>query len=84
METIEGLTEAQEEAERFAQAIHDLDDAAKALLGAGLTERAIVLLLDDRMGGSSPGRPAIRVVLRTLPQLANAFTKLPAANREDV
>lgn len=63
------MTEAQQAAKDFADAILDLSDAAEAMLGAGLTTRAIVVLLDDKLGSDSPGKRVLYSVLAALPNL---------------
>lgn len=64
---IEELTEGQEAGERFAEAVERLADAADALLEAGLTRRAIVVLLRDKTVNVRTGD--IEEVLNCLPLL---------------
>lgn len=70
--TTEELTEAQEAATDFANAVHLLSEAADALLTAGLTRRAIVILLRDATSGVVTRD--IEEVLDALPRLAEAYT----------
>ena len=64
--------EAAVPAKILAKAIVDLSSAAVKLLGSGLTEDAIVVLLHDY---TKLSRTDIRQVLRALPQLAAVYTK---------
>lgn len=57
--------------EILAKAIVDVSAAAKKMMKSGLTEEAIVLLIHDESG---VGKPDIRRVLRSIPELAAKYT----------
>lgn len=57
--------------EIIAKSIVDLSAAAKKMLASGLTERAIIVLLQDH---TKLGQTDIRTVLRALPELAATYT----------
>lgn len=57
----------------LAKAIVEIAEAAKKALASGLKEEAIVLLIHDN---TKVGRPAIRQVLRCLPELADIYVRM--------
>jgi len=61
------VTEGAEAAERFVDAVGRLADAADSLLEAGLTRRAVVVLLRDKTSGVRTAD--IVAVLDALPHL---------------
>lgn len=66
--TIE-IRRGEESVEILAQQIEDLATAAADLLGSRLSRRAIVLLLQDKIGASYINKSQINAVLEALPQL---------------
>lgn len=59
-----------ESIEDLAEAITSLSDAAERMLNAGLSERAIIILLHDMC---KVNRNDIKAVLRALPELKNTY-----------
>lgn len=59
--------------EEMAATIRVISDAADKMMRAGLTERAIVLLVQDAAPGRKLNKDDIRRILRTLPRLAEEF-----------
>lgn len=67
--TIIRIEKGEQAVELVAEQIEKLADAADALLGSRLSRRAIVLLLQDRIGSPAIGRTQINAVLDALPEL---------------
>lgn len=75
-------------AEQLGEGIRKIVQAGVAVLSAGLTERALCLLIQDRLpkksGGSSHGRPLVEVetiaaVLKAVRELDQHLTPMPDA-----
>ena len=64
-----------ESAELLAKSIVQVSEAAKKMLSAGLTERAIIVLLQDQIGAANISRVQIRLVLENLPRLKAWYVK---------
>jgi methyl-accepting chemotaxis protein len=64
----EAIDNARQVDEQLAASLEQISDAAEGLLKAGLTKRALVLLLDD-LTSNAVGKQAIGEVLDALPRL---------------
>jgi hypothetical protein len=64
--TVIEIREGEESVEVIATAIQEIATAAQELLSSGLTERGLIILLQDYTG---LGKREIREVLRALPKL---------------
>jgi hypothetical protein len=69
-EPTEEMQDAQEDAQRFVDAIEKLSLEAQALNEAGLSRRALVVLLHDQ---TRVAKRDINLILNALPQLAEHF-----------
>lgn len=67
--------ETPESVELLAKSIVQVSDASKKLLNAGLTERALAVLLHDLIGAGNINRAQIRLVLNNLPRLKSWYVK---------
>ena len=64
-----------ESTELLAQSIVQVANAATKLLNAGLTKRAIVVLLQDGIGTAKINKSQIQLVLDNLPRLKAWYVK---------
>jgi hypothetical protein len=67
--TVITITEGEQATELIADAIEQIADAAESLRHTGLSDRALVVLLQDAIGPARITRTAIRDVLDALPRL---------------
>ena len=64
-----------EPVELLAKSIVQVAEASEKLLNAGLTRRAIVVLLQDGIGSTKITKNQIRLVLENLPRLKAWYVK---------
>lgn len=67
--------EVPETVELLAKSIVQVSDAAKKILDGGLTERALVVLMQDMIGPSNISKGQIKLVLENLPRLRSWYVK---------
>lgn len=62
-------------AQRIATAVKNIDTGIRKIKAAGLTERAIVLMINDLTGGHKHGvsKDTIKRVLEALPKLKQEY-----------
>lgn len=64
-----------ESVELLAKSIVQVAEASEKLLNAGLTRRAIIVLLQDGIGSTKITKNQIRLVLENLPRLKAWYVK---------
>ena len=67
--------EAEESAELLASSIVRVADASEKLLNAGLTKKALIVLLHAQIGTQRIGKSQIELVLDNLPRLRGWYVK---------
>lgn len=67
--TVIEIRQGEQSTEIIAEQIERIADAADALLDTGLTERALILLIQDKIGATNIGKRQIQDVLDALPRL---------------
>lgn len=68
-QTVIEIREGEESVEMIGEAIMRISDAAEGLTRSGLTERALILLIQDKIGVANINKKDIENVLRAIPKL---------------
>lgn len=64
-----------EPVELLAKSVIQVSEAAAKLVKSGLTQRAIIVLLQDGIGAAKIGKDQIKLVLENLPKLKAWYVK---------